>query len=215
MKMRHILAVAALVIGMGTASVAKADTCSTQSVVTGFSCSLGDLTFTFEEVSGIPSGSFVDLALEAPTGVIGNLTSLVFQVAASSFPIDLHLIYEVTSTSASITALDSTFNPVVTNPPTSGQIAETACSSDPMLTEGSCPSANILGTGLNTTGGQTFTTPFDPQSTLWVDKDVEDNGFSSFSDSIEQTATPEPSSIALFGTGMLAAAGVIRRRLVK
>jgi hypothetical protein len=29
------------------------------------------------------------------------------------------------------------------------------------------------------------------------------------------TPTPEPSSIALFGTGMLAAAGVIRRRLVK
>lgn len=212
MKIRQVLAVVALVIG--TATVAKADTmCTNQAVVAGMSCSLGNLTFTFESVSGLPAGSLISLGLESPpTGILGDLTVLGFQVLGN-FPTDIHLIYEVQSTAATITSIDSSFNPVAGNPPPHGQIAETACGTDPLSTEGTCQ--DVLGTALNTTGLITFTNSFGPVSTLWIDKDITDNGFSSFTDSIEQTATPEPSSIALFGTGMLAAAGMIRRRLAK
>ncbi len=211
MKIRQVLAFAALVIGLGTASVAKADTmCAAgQSVATGFGCSLGDLTFTFELVSFLPAGQ--TLALEPPTGTSGGTATLAFQLLTTANPVDVHLVYEITSTSADITGIDNSFTFV-----TGGQIMETACSVDPQLpaNNGSCPTADILGSILNTTGGTQFSNSFGPVSTIWIDKDVTDTGFSSFSDSVEETGvTPEPSSIALFGTGLLAAAGALRRRL--
>jgi hypothetical protein len=64
MKIRQVLAVATLVIG--TAAVAKADTCVAQIVTVGVTCSLGDLTFTFDEVSGLPVENLAVLALETP-----------------------------------------------------------------------------------------------------------------------------------------------------
>ena len=213
MKVRQVLAIAALIIGLGSASVAKADPmCVSQQVVAGLACSLGDLTFTFEAVSFNGANSSTDsLALETPpTGTIGGVTTLGFQVLAT-YPVDIHLVYEVQSTSTNITALDSGFIPVEGNPPPPGQIAESACGSDPLLHEGTC--TPLLASVTNSTGAITYTASFGPVSTVWVDKDITDNGFSSFTDSIQTSATPEPSSIALFGTGLLAAAGALRRRL--
>jgi hypothetical protein len=210
MKVRQILAIAALVIGLGSASVAKADPmCVSQQVVAGLACSLGDLTFTFEAVTLTGTGN--SLFLETPpTSAGGGVTTLGFQVLAS-YPVDIHLVYEVQSTSTNITALDSGFIPVEGNPPPGGQIAESACGSDPLLHEGTC--TPLLASVTNSTGAITYTASFGPVSTVWVDKDITDNGFSSFTDSIQTSATPEPSSIALFGTGLLAAAGALRRRL--
>jgi hypothetical protein len=125
------------------------------------------------------------------------------------------MIDEIQSTSADITALDSSF-PFISGTPTAGHISEVACSVNPSApaNEGNCPPSDILGSAINSTGAITYTGTFGPVGTLWVDKDITDNGFSSFTDSVlETTATPEPSSIALFGTGLLAAAGVVRRRL--
>jgi PEP-CTERM motif len=209
MKIRQVLAFAALVIGMGTASVAKADPICTAGnpVATGFGCSLGDLTFTFDVVSFLPPGS--TLGLEPPTGISGGVATLAFQLLQTANPVDVHLVYEVTSTSADILGINNSFTFL-----TGGQIMETACSVNPELTNGSCPTADILGSILNTTGGTESDTFTSPVSTMWIDKDVTDTGFSSFSDSVEEV-TPEPSSIALFGTGLLAAAGALRRRLVK
>jgi hypothetical protein len=214
MKIRQVLAVVALAIG--TAAVAKADTCSNQAVVTGMVCSLGDLTFTFDLVNGIPSGALTSLDLSTPPTSAGNPVVLGFQLSGTT-GVDIHLIYQVQSTSADIVALDSSFPFIASSP---GHISEVACSVDPSLpaNEGNCPPADILGSALNTTGGITFTSPnpFGPVSSLWIDKDITPAGFSSFTDTVEEIGvTPEPSSIALFGTGMLAAAGVVRRRLVK
>jgi len=219
MKMRHILAVAALVLGMGTASVAKADTCASQAVITGMTCSLGDLTFTFLSVTAAPGSNLSSLDLETPsTGFAGGVATLDFEVLAAT-PVDIHLVYEVASTSADITSLDSGFNQGNGTP--AGSIVETGCAVNPMPApnNGICPTGpptSVLATFTNN-GGTATSDTFGPVETVFVDKDVTDNGFSSFVDSVDETTTPtpEPSSIALFGTGMLAAAGVVRRRLVK
>jgi hypothetical protein len=209
MKIRHVLAAAALVIGLSTASVAKAATCSTQAVVTSFSCTLNDLTFTFTTVSF--SNGTGTLNLETPnTGFAGGIATLDFQVLSST-PVDIHLIYDVTTNpvNSEITNLDSGFTQGTGTPP--GTIVETGCKVDP--TSG-CSPANTLVTYTNT-GGQLTSPGFGPVSSLWVDKDITDNGFSEFMDSVHETSTvtPEPSSFALFGTGLLAAAGAVRRRL--
>jgi hypothetical protein len=213
MKFRQVLAVVALAVGAAT--VAKADTCSNQAVTTELTCSLGDLTFTFDLVNGIPTGALTALNLSTPPTSAGNPVVLGFQLSASP-DVDIHLIYEVQSTSADIVSLDSSF-PFISSDP--GHISELACSVNPLLpaNEGNCPPADILGSALNTTGAITYTDPFGPVSTLWIDKDITPNGFSSFTDTVEETTapTPEPSSIALLGTGLLAAAGAMRRRLAK
>jgi len=211
MKIRQILTVAALVVGMGTATFAKADSCATQAVVAGMSCTLGDLTFTFTTVSF--SNQTGSLNLETPmTGFLGGVATLDFQVLSST-PVDIHLIYDVTTNPvvAEITNLDSGFTQGTGTP--AGNIVETACKVNPT---GGCSPANTLVTYQNN-GGPLTSPAFGPVSSLWVDKDITDNGFSAFTDSVHETTTPtpEPSSIALFGTGMLAAAGVVRRRLVK
>jgi hypothetical protein len=210
MKIRQVLAAAALVVGLSTASVAKADTCSTQAVVAGFSCTLNDLTFTFTTVS-FSNGTGL-LNLEQPsTGFAGGVATLDFQVNSAT-PVDIHLIYDVTTNpvNSEITNLDSGFTQGNGTPP--GNIVETGCRVDPTI--GGCSPANTLVTYTNT-GGPLTSPGFGPVSSLWVDKDITDNGFSTFMDSVHETTTPtpEPSSIALFGTGLLAAAGMGRRRL--
>ena len=105
MRMRHVLAIAALAIGM--ASVAKADTCAAQTVATGLTCTVGDLTFTFSSVSFNPIDPPQSLTI-ATTTSIGGVTNLMFQVFAGT-PVDIDIAYEISSTSDDITGLDSGF----------------------------------------------------------------------------------------------------------
>jgi hypothetical protein len=131
---------------------------------------------------------------------------LDFQLLAS-YPVNIELIYKVESTSANIVSLSSTFTPA-SGPPVP-LIAESACGSDP-TPPGAC--SPLLATVTNTSGGITLTPTFGPVSTVWVDKIVNDPGFSSFTDAVQTgSATPEPAYLGVFSASLLGLGFLVRR----
>jgi hypothetical protein len=120
--------------------------------------------------------------------------------------VDIELVYKVSSTKTDITAIDSTFGPPQ---PAGSQIFESACPTDPTIIPPGCGSP--YATVTNTTGLYTISSTFGPVSSLYIDKDIENFGFSTFSDSIEETTVPEPMAMSLVGGG-LALLGMLRFR---
>src|SRR5271170_1648295 len=177
MKIRQVLAFAALIIGLGTASVAKADTCTNQAVNGSLTCTLGDITFSNFSVSS-QMGPLSGIGLD-PTGtsLAGGIATLDFEITAQ-YPVDIDLVYEVTSTSADLTQLDSAFNvlPGAPNP----SISELACSVDPV--GGICPEGDTIAGSAFINPPNTLSATFGPLSTFWIAKDITDNGFSEFED---------------------------------
>jgi len=172
-------------------------------------CTLGALTFTWEELSYDPSAGTLNL-ITPFTGVTGGDYSLDFQFNGANAD-DVLMTYEVSSTSDNISQVDSSFQGIVT---TGASILEQVCGVDPALHGGACPTVDVLATYSNLTGGLTFSSTFGPESNIWITKDIQVGtpSISTFTDSV--VATPEPSSIGLLlmaGFGIVAASRKFRR----
>jgi len=203
-----VLSAALLTAASATYANASPSTCANQDVVIGLSCTLGDLTFLFEEIkfTGANSGSdLLDLSTPPTSAATPGVVVLGFTVLATT-PVDIELVYKVSSTKTDITAIDSTFGPPQ---PAGSQIFESACPTDPTIIPPGCGSP--YATVTNTTGLYTISSTFGPVSSLYIDKDIENFGFSTFTDSIEETTVPEPMAMSLLGGG-LALLGMLRFR---
>lgn len=198
----------ALAISLSTAAHAT-PTCSNQSVVVGVSCGLGSLTFTFEAVSFVGANPSSDtLSLEAPpTGVAGDQTTLGFHLSAT-YPVDIFVIYEASSTSPETFSLDSTYTTALGPPPP--VISQNACGADPTLPAGCTP---LLTNFINNTGSETSSANFGPRSTFWIENFITDPGFGDFTNSVEVVrAVPEPLTLSLFAAGLVGAVSMRRRK---
>lgn len=164
------------------------------------SCTLGGLTFTWEELSYDPTAGTLNI-ITPFTGITGDDYSLDFHFNGPAAD-DVLMTYEVSSTADNITQVDSSFSGIAT---TGASILESVCSADPALTGGACPEGDVLAQYSNTTGALTFSSTFGPESEIWITKDINAGtpAVSTFTDSV--VATPEPSSIGLL---LVAAFGI-------
>jgi hypothetical protein len=201
-KILGSLAFAAVVlVGMSSAASA-APLCASQAVTAGLSCSLGGLTFDFNNVSFSPTSAGDALNLEsALTGVSGNDIILGFQINAGTagFPVDIVIDYTVTSATANISGIDASYLG------TSGTIFETAKSGSTIV--------STLNDPTNNNGVTVFGTPesFGPYSSISIHKDIHAITFSEFTDSVVISGVPEPASLSMMGLGLLGL-GLMGRR---
>ncbi len=176
-------------------------------ITVGTVCSEGNFTFTFDYLSYVPTyGPTDQLYFGAGTAGSGNSANLVFQIVGQD-PEDFNVAYEVQGP-AGATILDNSFLGTTS-------INETACSAPvtspgPPVTLSGCPGGDQLATFFNSTGADTDSSSFTQNGTFYIDKDAEASTYSDFTDSI--SVAPEPSSLMLFGTGLLGLAFVAFRK---
>jgi hypothetical protein len=184
--------------------------CANQQVTDTLVCVEGGLTFTFDLVKFTGGGPAAQLDLSTPptSAATAGLVVLGFTVLATT-PVDIDLVYQVSSPNANITNIDSTFGPPA---PAGSQIFESACPTNPTIVPPGCgtPYATVT----NTTGLYTISSSFGPVNSIYIDKDIENFGFSEFTDSVEDPSVPEPMAMSLVGGG-LALLGLLRFRTKK
>jgi hypothetical protein len=212
MRKLAFVGIAAVVLGLMIAPAAKADpACTNASIVIGAgaisSCSFGGLTFSnFAAVNAGAVPSPLVIAVTFTTDASGNIL-VSFNPNLTSPVQDLWFFFTV---SGGINAIDLAVGGL------NATINETACSVLIPLNSGICPSANILA-NINATTGNTAIGNF-PGGTavspvfIFKDINVQTGGsLTNFQQSFHPV--PEPGTLALFGSGLLSIAGLIRRKL--
>jgi hypothetical protein len=211
----------ALSILAGMSGLASATTCGSSggtdiSNSGGTTCSLGDLTFTFQAPGFAPASSGQALIITA-AAITTNDYTLDFGInpGATGFPVDVNIDYLVTSTSTNISGLDAMFSGG-----TSGTIVEQACTSA-LTGTASCPAGDTVSSLDLASGGiEMVGTPasFGPLSQVSLHENIDAIGFSEFGDSIAVSSVPpsspvpEPSAASLLG-GALCGLALVSRKL--
>jgi hypothetical protein len=202
------LALVALAMASAISTSAWATTaCSATSgaITTSTVCSEGNFTFTFDYVSLGANSDIVFFG--AGTTGSGNSADLLFQIAGGPgntgavLPEDIDLVYEVQGP-AGPTTLDNSFVGA-------SSITETACSG-PFSSPTVCTGTTLANFYNGTSGVTDTSNSFSQNGTFYISKDAEATTFSEFEDSVN--VAPEPSSLVLFGTGLLGLAFVAFRK---
>ena len=164
-------------------------------------CSLGGLIFDNFSVTGVPQPPGSSIYLTGGSSVIGNSVNLAFQITTPLPPSDTVFVYHVTG---GLSGVDNSHNGQG-----STRIQEIVCAVQPNASV--CPQGSVVASLVNP---PTTQVTFPSQSEAWIIKDIQlpnsqTNDFiSSFVNSHE---TPEPTTSALVGAGLLAVAGITRK----
>ena len=170
------------------------------------SCTLGGLTFSSFSVAPTP-GSTVILSSMGTGG-----TSLGFQITTSYDPgpppVSADTILEYTVAGANITGVDNQ-----NGGQTNAIIEEKVCT-NVFSSAGVC--SGTLLADFTTSGNSSNSVTFAAQSTIYIFKDIQQNGanafISSFVNSHEVSGVPEPASLSMMGLGLLGLGLVGRRK---
>lgn len=223
--MRKIGILAVLVLGF--ASVAGAAACPTDTLANyltnfGFppgtgTCTVGTLTFGDFEFkmsgTGVPSASGIEVT---PTGSTLAFTFTGSWSATGTSSGDTTIQFSVTG--GGITSVTAQVQAGTCTPPGTFALSENVFSGGINTTTGA-PAGSPLGSLGIICNNNSTALSFASQSGVTIVKDLGLNGnvtgsaiVSEFTDSI---GSPEPTSIMLFGSGLLGLAGVLRRKLAR
>jgi hypothetical protein len=201
--MKKILFLALLVLGF-SAAPAKTDPVPWLDRELESRLYFGGLEFNIRPISRLKVPIGLVQNLSAGTGVSGDEVILGFQFTPGAGPLDISLLV---SGSPAIEGGDVSLG-LRSGSPT---ITEDLC--NVAFTSGGNCSGTLLAIMANSTNPFIAWAPFAPQSLIVIGKGISIPSGSSVTDLTNSQVVPEPGTLALFGSGLIGIAGLIRRKL--